>query len=122
MLFYLYLCNLLEFNSHRTGDPRSTEIANDNNLNLPDIPTAVALQVTTNCSISSERNNNNTNICYVNSQTMYLQLYSLGDRLGCGSYHGQLVDIEVSTAIGHQEYKVHFIRTVKKKKKHLKIF
>ena len=28
-LFYLYLCDLLEFNSHLTGDPRSTEITND---------------------------------------------------------------------------------------------
>ena len=30
LLFCLYLCNLLEFNSRLTGDPRSTEIANDN--------------------------------------------------------------------------------------------
>ena len=29
LLFYLYLCHLLEFNSHLTGDPRSIEIAND---------------------------------------------------------------------------------------------
>ena len=29
LLFYLYLCHLLEFNSHLTGDPRSTEITND---------------------------------------------------------------------------------------------
>ena len=34
LLFTLYLCHLrtrvqLEFNSHLTGDPRSTEIAND---------------------------------------------------------------------------------------------
>ena len=31
MLFYLYLCHLLEFNSHLTGDRQSTEITNDNN-------------------------------------------------------------------------------------------
>ena len=34
MLFYLYLCNLLEFNLHLTGDPRSTETANDNSCTL----------------------------------------------------------------------------------------
>ena len=30
LLVYLYLCHLLEFNSHLTGDPQSTEFANDN--------------------------------------------------------------------------------------------
>ena len=36
-IFFLYLCHLLEFNSHLTGDPRSTEIANDYSpsINLP---------------------------------------------------------------------------------------
>ena len=29
----LYLCHLLEFNSHLTGERRSTEIANDNSSN-----------------------------------------------------------------------------------------
>ena len=33
MLFYLYFCHLLEFNSHLTGDPRSTKIADDNSPN-----------------------------------------------------------------------------------------
>ena len=32
LLFYLYLCHLLEFNSHLTGYPRSTEITNDYSL------------------------------------------------------------------------------------------
>ena len=28
--YFIYICHLVEFNSHLTGDPRSTEIGNDN--------------------------------------------------------------------------------------------
>ena len=34
LLFYLYLCHLLEFNSHLTGERRSTEMANDNSSSI----------------------------------------------------------------------------------------
>ena len=33
LVFYLYLCHLLEFTSHITGERQSTEIANDNSSN-----------------------------------------------------------------------------------------